>query len=235
MTTIQQFDSSVDVLQTILWQYSDATNLQELIELKAIWLLFNNEDFWLDWYTNVFNLTTANLFGLAVWSRILNLPLFVPLAPDPIDKPIWGFNAYDPGFPTLENTYQNFNNGNFSTVDQTASLTLEEQRFILRLRYFQLVTRGAIPEINTFLAYLIGSSAIDPIGNMYVMDGFDMSITYVFDFDISTSLRDVLVAYDLLPRPAGVGIKYTVLTGTVWGFGNNFQNFQNGNFIPPFI
>jgi hypothetical protein len=66
-----------------------------------------------------------------------------------------------------------------------------------------------------------------------------MSMTYVFNFDISANLFDAIKydpdstqsGYDLLPRPAGVGIKYIVNNGTIWGFGPLNQNFENGNFI----
>lgn len=245
---IQTFDYSVDLMQSILWQYNDAENLISLITQKQAWYTLNQSAFWSDWYANVFDLRTANFFGLAVWSYILDLPLFVPIDPEPNDKPNWGFNEYNPSFPTLINNYQNFENGNFSTKGQVITLTLEEQRFILRLRYYQLVSNGAIftdendntnpqkiPNINKFLAYLINTSAFEPIGNMWCLDGLDMSITYVFDFEMSRELRYVLVQYDLLPRPAAVGIKYVVLTGDVWGFGMFNQNFENGNFISSFI
>lgn len=246
---IQEFDYSVDLLQSILWQYNEAANLQSLIEQKQAWYDINQSEFWNDWYTDVFNLETANFFGLSVWSIILNVPLFVPVDPEPNDKPIWGFNRIV-SFPTLENTYLNFNNSNFSTRGQVIVLTLEEQRFILRLRYFQLVSNGTtytneadvtknslyIPGINKFLAYLTSTSDIDPNGNIYALDDLDMSMTYIFTFLISEALQQVLMDLDLLPRPAGVGIKYVVATGKIWGFGPFNQNFENGNFIPdPFV
>ena len=228
---VQDFDFSVDLMQAILWQYNRATNITGLIQEKQNWYNFNQEEFWEDWFVNVFNLETANFFGLSVWAYILNLPLFVPINPEDPDKPLWGFNAIDGAFPNYINTYQNFENGNFAIQGGNVVLTLEEQRFILRLRYFQLCNRGAIPEINTFLNYLCTSSP-ELGGQIWALDGFDMTMTYVFDFPISEQLRIVLQQYDLLPRPAGVGIKYIVITGTIFGFEEFYQNFENGNFIP---
>lgn len=241
---IEVFDFTVNLLQAILWQYDESPNLISLLSQKQAWYDLNQTAFWESWYTNIFDLRTANAFGLAVWSYILNLPLFIPLNPDPMDKPLWGFNAYDPTFPTLENTYVNFGNGNFSTQNQIITLTVEEQRFILRLRYFQLVSNGTvftnennlkIDGINKFLNYLISTSLFTPIGSIYALDGLDMSMTYVFNFDVPYSLRYVLETYDLLPRPAAVGIKYTVLTGSIWGFGMYNENFGHGNFVTPFL
>lgn len=228
---IQDFDYSVDLLLSILWQYNDAVNLQGLITKKQSWYDINQSQFWSDWYGNVFNLVTANEFGLNVWSFILNVPLFIPTQVDPDGKPIWGFNELV-SFPTYENSYVNFNNGNFSVRNQITVLTLEEQRFILRLRYFQLISRGAIPEINSFLNYLLTTSAISPTGEAWVLDGFNMTMTYVFNFDISENLRIVLTEYDLLPRPAGVGLNYIVWNGMIFGFGSLNQNFTNGCFYP---
>jgi len=79
-----------------------------------------------DWYTNVFNLQTANDFGLAVWSQILSLPLFGKYKPDPPDKPIWGFGTNN----------QNFGHGNFTFNSGGINLTTEEKRLVLKLRYF---------------------------------------------------------------------------------------------------
>jgi hypothetical protein len=49
-------------------------------------------------------------FGIDGWVAIL----CVAIANIAINQPIFGFNAYNPSFPTLENTYVNFGNGNFS-------------------------------------------------------------------------------------------------------------------------
>ena len=87
MSTIQEFDYSVDLLKAILWQYNESPNLLSLVTQKQEWYTQNQSEFWSDWYTNVFNLQTANLFGLAVWSIILNVPLYVPYVPEPDDKP----------------------------------------------------------------------------------------------------------------------------------------------------
>ena len=251
MSNIQTFDFNVNLLQSILWQYDETTNLLALVTDKNTWMGTYQTEFWANWVTNVFNLQTANLFGLSVWSVILGIPLFIPLRTDPAGKPIFGFNAYDPTFPTLLNTYLNFNNSNFSVLGSTTVLTIDEQRWLLRLRYYQLCNRGAvetlidIPEggfndldpmgINNFLFYLSSTSPSPLNGLIWVLDNLDMTMTYVFNFVIPRVIREILVNYDLLPRPAGVGLNYFVLKPTVFGFGLSNQNFANSNFLSPFI
>lgn len=229
---IQQFDYSVDLLQAILWQYSSSTNLLSLINQKQDWYTENQTQFWSDWYNNIFNLKTANSFGLSVWSYILNLPLYLINNPESSDKPLWGFNRLISTSPNvLENTYLNFGNSNFSTRGIEIILTPEEQRFLLRLKYFQLCTRGDITDINSFLNYLITTSNIGYTGTVYALDGLNMTMTYVFtNINFPPNLLQLIVDLDVLPRPAGVGIYYVLYTGKTWGFGIYNENFGNGNF-----
>ena len=222
---IQEFDFSVNLLQAILWQYNDAVNLQSLLQQKQDWYNVNQQEFWQDWYTNVFNLVTANDFGLAVWSIILNIPLSIDPTPDPPNKPIFGF-----GSNTLTpNSYTNFINGNFSIGNSPIGLTLEEKRLILRLRYYQLTSRTAIPEVNAFLKIVFAS-----FGNVYLLDGLNMTISCIFNFTPSTKLLFILKTYDLIPRAAGVRIRYLVGVNAIFGFGsstltpNTYKNFTNG-------
>ena len=80
---IERFDFSVNVLRSLLWQYNNAPNIQALLQDKQTFYNQAQEQFWQDWLTNVFNLETANEFGLAVWSIILDLPLFGQTADSP--------------------------------------------------------------------------------------------------------------------------------------------------------
>jgi hypothetical protein len=238
VTKIQEFDYSIDVMQAMLWQYNNAARLQSLLNQKNEWYAINQQEFWQDWYTNVFNLQTADTFGLAVWSIILDIPLFIELNPDEPGKPIWGFNEVIT-FPTYENDNVNFENGNFTSTNSIIVLTEEQQRLVLKLRYFQLVSRGAIPEINAFLKTLFAD-----LGTAWVLDGLDMTIVYVFNFTVPQNLLSVFKYYDILPRPAGVKIRFVLGTIPVWGFNevtvfpdyiNNYQNFENGSFEPEWI
>lgn len=210
---IQEFDYSVDILQAILWKYDEAVTLQSLLSQKQDWYTVNQTEFWSNWYNDVFNLLTANDFGLSVWAQILGLPIFINTNPDPVGKPIWGFGT----------NYKNFTHGNFSNSNQNISLPTEQKRIILRLRYFQLITRGAAPEVNAFLQIVFAD-----YGSVYMLDGLDMSITYVFTFTPPPNLLTVLKDYDILPRPAGVGIKYVINPGQYFGFGSAYKNFDNG-------
>lgn len=218
MSNIQQLDYSVNLLQALLWEYNDALRLQMLLELKQDWYNTNQTEFWNDWEHDVFDLRTANDFGLTVWAIILGMSLSVIVGGEPGGPPSWGFEQY----------HENFENGNFhNSGTSVVNLSIEQKRIILQLRYFQITTRGAVPEINKFLARIFA-----PLGSVYVLDGLDMTCEYIFTFQPAAQLWFVLQRYDILPRPAGVGIRLNVITMPAFGFDVPHVNFDRGNFAP---
>jgi Protein of unknown function (DUF2612) len=210
---IQQFDFSVDLLKAILWQYNEATNLQGLLNAKAAWYEANQSAFWESWLADVFDLRTANDFGLSVWSVILGLPLYTNPPQDL--GPVFGFDAQT-GF--------NFDNGIFGD-DNTYQLPTATKRIALQLRYFQLTGSGTVPEINRMLAYVF-----EDRGRAYLIDYHAMSQAYIFDFPVTADLAYLFNNYDILPRPAGVSSQWVDATLTYFGFADGDFNFDNGIF-----
>lgn len=212
---VQQFDFGLNLSEALLWQYNDAIRLQTLIAEKQTWYDGAQTQFWNDWYRDVFDLRTANDFGLAVWSIILNVPL-VANAPPTDDRPVFGF-----GVNNLNFFVSNFGRDTGGAV----SLTTEQKRLILRLRYFQLITTGCVPEINVFLAQLFATE-----GPVYLLDGLDMTGEYVFRFFPASKILFVFENFDILPRPAGVRLRILVNPGDSFGFDPYYLNFENSNF-----
>lgn len=216
MARIRTFGFSVDLLKFLLWQYNDAPNLATLLQQKQAWYDRNQTGFWSDWVRDVFDLRTANDFGLAVWSIILDMPLVAQLQPSPTTKVGWGFGPYK----------KNFGNGNFNRSGvEPVFLTTEQRRLALRLRYFQLIARGTVPETNRFL-----KAAFADYGPAYVLDGLNMTQVIAFGFMPSSQIRFILDEFDLLPRPAGVKSTYVVTVRQAWGFEDTHKNFDHGNF-----
>lgn len=209
---IKEFDFSVDLLKVILWQYNDAEKLQLILEQKQEWFNVNQTSFWSNWYKDVFNLKTANDFGLAVWAIILEMPIIAEVGQSEADSPAFGFGEFN----------QNFENGNFfASVSSQIRLTTRQKRTILQLRYFQLVSNGTIPEINQFLQSLFGEA--------YVFDLYNMNyVIYVFAEEIDSDIQFLLEHFDLLPRPAGVGTAIVYRRDDLFGFEESYQNFNNG-------
>ena len=70
--TILNIDPTIDLKQCLLWQYQNSEKLKSLILSKQDWYSVHQAQFWQDWYDKVFNIDTANDFGLSVWGQILN-------------------------------------------------------------------------------------------------------------------------------------------------------------------
>jgi len=193
------YQCSIDLKKAIDWQRGSAENLNKLISLKQEWYEKNHCEFWSDWSVDVFDLRTANLFGLSVWSVILDLPIFDNSEKSPVDYPAIFFGE----------ERKNFNNGNFGkNASRVDSLSVEQKRIMLQLKAFILNMRSTTPEINQKLEQLFGA------GQIYVLDNLDMTYTYVIANPVLISFTDVLRAYDLLPRPSCVN--YDIALADPW-------------------
>jgi hypothetical protein len=192
ITRNQLFDFSANLAQAILWQYDTAPQLESLLLAKQSWWDENFSQFWEDWIVNVFDIRTCNDFGAAVWSIILGIPLNIQYGET--DGANFGFGPYQ----------QNFDRSNFAPLNyEVIPLSIDQKRLVLQLRYYQLITRGTVPDINRNLTRIFA-----PLGPAWVVDNLDMTMTYVFNFPIPSALAFILKFYNLLPAPAGVKVDF---------------------------
>lgn len=192
---IQEFDFSSDILRSLLWRNNAAPNLTALLQNKQDNFDTDHQGFWDDWIVDVFDLQTANEFGLNLWSIILGVNIAIsPDAEAPNSS--WGFGA----------NRKNFNNGNFSSSAGDLVLGLEDARIVLRLRYYQLTSNCNPLDLNLMLADVFG-----PLGLAYVLDLGGMQMQYVFEFELPSITRLVLENFDILPRPAAVPLQIAVI------------------------
>lgn len=198
MSTVQDFDSSLNLMVAILWQYEDAEKLKAIISAKQAWVNDNQRDFWSSWYADVFNIDTANAFGLSVWARILDAPLKITVSPQTKNVP-FGFGSFN----------KNFNRGNFGIdSDQSQGLSIEQQRLVIRFRYFQITTTCSIPEVNSFLKDMFSGK-----GDAYItFDKEANQVVYNFGFTPDSQLTFAIDEFDLLPRPASIGVRWQVIS-----------------------
>lgn len=197
MSGVKEFDYSIDVLRPLQWKENAASNIRALLDNKQAWLDQNHTQFWQDFEADIFDLRTANDFGLAVWSIILDFPTFLNTGATLFTNN-WGFGGFR----------KNFNNSNFnpsftgSTEDQ--ALSTEQLRLALRLWFYRLHMDGSVTQTNAILKELFGH-----LGPAYVQDNLDMSITFVFDFEMTPDILSVVNNSDVMPIPPGVGHNIT--------------------------
>lgn len=208
--TIQQFDFIVDVTKSLIWQYNDALKLQAIIEDKQAWIDENVRTFWANWYTDVFDLRTANDFGLQVWAAILGMQFTLK---ENVPTLIFGFS----GSGGL-----NFNNSVFYPSN-TEILTTEQKRLILRLRYRQLTSNATIDEVQRAVGDLLPGAK--------VLDKLDMSLLITYPTIPDALTLYILDNYDVIPRPNSVQLNRRFGYATWFGFsGSGGQNFNNSTF-----
>lgn len=209
--TKEQFDFTVNVTQTLIWQYNDASKLQAIIEDKQAWLDANLRDFWANWYRDVFDLRTANDFGLQIWAVILGMKF--TLAAD-VPTLIFGFDG---------SGLLNFNNSVFRPSGADV-LTTEQKRLILRLRYRFLTSNATIDEVQRAVGSIFPGAT--------VLDKLDMTAGILVSPTVPDSFTTyVLDNYDVVPRPNSVQFTRRFGWANWFAFdGAGGQNFNNSTF-----
>jgi len=192
MSNIQSYDTKIDLLRHIPWQYDKATKLKKILQDKQDNYQKYVIDFIDDLYTNFYNIDTANSFGLRLWEIILNIDFTVQPAP-PRTNNIFGFGSFN----------SNFFNSNFApVVGEDNSLSIELKRLVVKLKYQSYFAPSSIVEINRVAKIVLGN-------NSYAIDNMNMSVTvYVERATASATRYNAMIDYNLLPIPAGVGVNY---------------------------
>lgn len=204
-------DSALDL------QRNKADKIIKLITAKQQWYENNLSQFFYDWFLTVFNLTTADKFGLYVWASILDVSLLKDKLPVPKSLPVIGFDRDDS---------KNFKKSVFGwNSSSSIDLTVDEERALLKLKAFILSMDGSRIGINKALADIFGAGVISYI------DLENMNATYHISDE---SLKDFILflnSVDLLPRPAGVKINEIIIGDKpIFGVGENNNNFNRGVF-----
>jgi len=211
---MSELDFNVDLMKSVLWQYEGSPNIKALAQNDQDYINSAHSQFWKDWIRDVFNLKTANRFGLSVWARILDVPLTIR-RPQRLTG-VFGFGA----------NHKNFGNGSFGRATAAEQkVTPETARQILLLRWAQLTMRPTVPNINLALEIAFGPDVA------YVRDNQDMSYA-VFLFTQAPNYRvvDILRNLDILPRPSTVGAEWSLAVPDHWGFGQDRVNFGRGGY-----
>lgn len=196
-----------NVDQTILSQYANSPAINSLIQSINSCLdpAANINAF----YNNIWNIDTAQGYGLDVWGRILGVGRVLHVAAGSY----FGFtgstgvsNASGDAFgggpaPTA---VEPFYSGQTSTTN--FALSDSSYRTLLLAKALYNITNGSMQSTNQLLINLFLTPVPGRTGNAYVTDGQDMTMTYTFH--ISPPLTDVEFAIvsqsGVLPRPTGV-------------------------------
>lgn len=145
------------ILQALKWMQNNAPNIQSLVQQKSDWYAQFNEGFWNDWKTNIFDIRTANSFGIMIWCTILGVPSSL-FGLYPTGKTSWAYGAnrqnyiYSGTDPLLPDP--NLEGGNFFGGGNATIVDIQDARWTLMLRYAALVSNGRIALMNHMLRFI---------------------------------------------------------------------------------
>jgi len=207
----------INLLSSLDWQRSGADIVRQFVQNEQDWMQVNHADFWNNWQKDVFTLGTANDFGLAVWSIILDEDIYGYLSRSPENYPNWGFGPDD----------ENFYNGSFATDDAFSyEFSTTQKRILLQLKAFKvLAMSGPIIQTNTAMMNIFGKGVI------IALDNLDMTYSYLLTDPTIDDFIGEIQRRDLLPRPIGIEVSdVRFIEAKTWGFAVADENFFDGNF-----
>jgi len=175
---------------TIISQYATAPALTQLLRgwnenLDPTPLLDS-------FYNLVWNVNTAEGWGLDVWGRIVGVGRVLQLA----STRFFGFQEADSVVITGFNVAP-FYSGQSVTTNYT--LSDAAYRVLVLAKALANICDGSIQGTNAVLMALFPGR-----GNAYVIDHRDMTMTYFFDFELAPIEYAIIFQSGVLPRPAGV-------------------------------
>jgi hypothetical protein len=197
--------SPFDPWTTVISQYANSPTLDALIlSFNAAVDQTENID---NFYDMIWNIQTAEGFGLDVWGRIVGVSRTVQLPL--IGTSYFGFNE--------AGSWQSFTGsvggigGTFFSggiLSQSVSLGDTQYRQLILAKAAANISDGSIESINEILLTLFAGR-----GDAYVIDGLNMTMTYRFLFTLTPIETAIVAQTGILPQPVGVAIN--IQTGPV--------------------
>lgn len=179
-------------------QYVNSTKMLGLIDT------FNQsvgpDSFIDDFYDLVWNIETATTYGLNVWGKIVVVDRLLTVTENQI---YLGFEEAL-STPSVVDDPQPFNQAPFfNNQSETSTITLSDDiyRKLIMMKAMANITDCTIPSMNAALMFMFGSSGV-----CYVRNDGGMTISYVFEFELSTAELAIVQNSGALPSPAGVTV-----------------------------
>lgn len=200
--------------KTLMSQYANSPRIVSLI--SGLWDSLDSTRMTDDFYRMVFNLHTAEGYGLDIWGRIVGVGREIN-APDPEGE----YFGFDEGFyPFNERPFYAGSAGLNSWA-----LTDGAYRELIFMKAISNIVYATAPNINQLLQYAFS-------GHSYFLIHNNMTASYVFELYLSPFERHIVYNTDILPRPCGVLVDYIELdpSRTFGFFGTEFAPFNQGVF-----
>lgn len=185
--------ATFDPWSTLMMQYANSPAITAMItEFNAATDMTQNIS---NFYDLMWNIFTAQGYGLDVWGRIVGVGRVFNVA----SGIYFGFAE------AADDTESPFNSGGplFSGEATTGSYALTDEAFRLLIfaKALSNITDGSIPSINQILLTLFPGR-----GNCWVGDNLNMSQTFHFNFALSQVELAIVDQSGILPKSVGVSL-----------------------------
>ena len=212
----------INVEQTVISQYGNSATITQLVR---------NMDQYVDpradfdmFYDFVWNVETAQGFGLDIWGRIVGIVRTLLIPP-----PILNFGFNEAGLQAKPFGEAPFYDG-IPPTSQTYFLADDAYRKLILVKALANISATNAPTLNQLLQNLFGDR-----GRCYVNYLGGMALRYTFEFDLTTYEFAIITQSGALPRPAGVTASMFNGALPLFGFseaGSSAAPFGQGVFIP---
>lgn len=188
----------INVADTILTQYAHSQKLKSLVYSfnEAVGI----EGFLDDFYDIIWNIQTADTYGLDVWGKIVVVGRQLTVTQN---EEYFGFDEASSTPPVVDDP-QPFNQAPFYTGEvstSTVTLTNDVYRKLIMMKAAANISDCTIPNLNKLLTFMFGDS-----GRCYVRNDGDMVMSYVFEFPLSTAELAIVQSSGAIPSPIGVTV-----------------------------
>lgn len=195
------FEIGVSPIGTIIPFDYWSTVVSQFANSPILTTLIGNMDSYLDltanldsFYDLIFNVATAQGYGLDCWGNIVNVSRTLDV---PGDLAYFGLKEAGIGanpFNTEPFFFGEQLTNNFVLADSA-------YRTLIYAKALANICDGSIPSINQILLRLFPNR-----GNCFVTDGLNMSMTYTFQFTLTQVELAIVAQSGALPKPTGVSL-----------------------------
>jgi Protein of unknown function (DUF2612) len=188
---------------TVISQYANSPRLMTLIQ---------NFDSYIDqtqnfdsFYDLVWNVATAQGYGLDVWGRIVGVNRVIQLT---ATATYFGFEEAGTGNSNSNPWGPGGTGVWYSGVPNTSNYALSDTAFrtLIYAKALSNISDGSIKSINQILVTLFPGQG----GNAYVTDGENMTMQYVFNWALTPVQLAIVSQTGVLPKPVGVAASIVV-------------------------
>lgn len=175
---------------TLISQYANSPILTQLLANFDEYIdQSQNMDLFFD---RVWNVITAQGYGLDVWGRIVGVQRTLQVA-------VGKYFGFDEATTASADPFGQ--SPFYAGVAATQNYTLSDNayRLLVLAKALANISDGSVRSLNQLLLNLFPG-----LGNCYVLDNGGMSMTYMFEFTLTPVQQAIVYQSGVLPKPVGV-------------------------------